>query len=558
MHTKMSIYYRPDDYHPATSNVYGRVSANGGILNGIIQYGQRPSIALYVEEKSHFDHFQHQLLSRLPSASKLLQPIYYGDILSLNKFGLYFCTDPMLTKSAWARSMINPSAYSLCGLTHSFSSISIAEEIGKLIIAPIKAWDAIICTSHAVKKVVQNIFQQWHDYLKQYHQLNQPSSLQLPVIPLGVHVNEISCLQKKPLLRKKFREKWRIKNNDFVVLFYGRLSYYEKSHPVPMYLALENLASRIKNGDAIYFLQAGWFESEEIFKEYKKSLKIFSPSVKSIFLLNLNNADKFEMWSGADVFISLADNIQEAFGLTPLEAMANELPVIVSDWDGYKATVRHGIDGFRIPSILPPAGCGKDLALGYLSGAINYLTYCGLNAQMTAIDIKSCTEALWQLYSSVELRRQMGTSGRQHVIDHFDWKQIIKQYDTLWDELTERRLHAQQENTQLISMPPLLADPFFTFSDLATDTLKSSHLLSLNLFSYKRLEQIQKNNLCHFGWQQRIALPLQFSILDLINQHGPQTVEQIVNYVLKTDSMISSGVIVRSLAYLIKYNILDL
>jgi glycogen synthase len=56
----------------------------------------------------------------------------------------------------------------------------------------------------------------------------------------------------------------------------------------------------------------------------------------------------------------MSDNIQETFGLTPLEAMAAGLPVIVGDWDGYKDTVRDGVDGFRIPSLMPPAPLGTD------------------------------------------------------------------------------------------------------------------------------------------------------------------------------------------------------
>jgi glycosyltransferase involved in cell wall biosynthesis len=33
--------------------------------------------------------------------------------------------------------------------------------------------------------------------------------------------------------------------------------------------------------------------------------------------------------------------------------MAAGIPVVVSDWDGYKDTVRDGVDGFRIPTFKP-------------------------------------------------------------------------------------------------------------------------------------------------------------------------------------------------------------
>ena len=37
--------------------------------------------------------------------------------------------------------------------------------------------------------------------------------------------------------------------------------------------------------------------------------------------------------------------MQETFGLTPLEAMAAGLPCVVSDWNGYRDTVRLFLEG---------------------------------------------------------------------------------------------------------------------------------------------------------------------------------------------------------------------
>ncbi|MBV9576411.1 MAG: glycosyltransferase family 4 protein, partial [Gammaproteobacteria bacterium] len=369
---QMSLYYRPSDYDASMSRIYGRVSANANLLSGLIQYGRRPSLSFYVEENAHFEDIKQRFKWSLQAAKKIIQPIFHGDVFSLKQASLYVSTDPMLAQSAWVRSVLAPTAYSLCGLTHSISSYLLLEEIAKLILAPIMPWDTIICTSHAVKNALEILLQQWVEYLKKYRQLDYQFPLQLPVIPLGIHVNEVSCLEKKEYLRKKFRATWNIKANDFVVLFYGRLSYYEKSHPAAMYLVLEELAKRIKNTDKIYYIQAGWFPEKKDFAQYKKLMRELSPSIKPIFLLDPDHAAKLAMWSGADVFVSLVDNIQETFGLTPLEAMANELPVVVTDWDGYKETVRDGVDGFRIPSLLPPQGCGVDLGLAYVSQAINY------------------------------------------------------------------------------------------------------------------------------------------------------------------------------------------
>ena len=76
--------------------------------------------------------------------------------------------------------------------------------------------------------------------------------------------------------------------------------------------------------------------------------------------IKINSA---QVGSVRDIFCSLSDNIQETFGITPIEAMSAGLPVVVSDWDGYRDTVRDGIDGFRVPTQMPPPGYGDELAL---------------------------------------------------------------------------------------------------------------------------------------------------------------------------------------------------
>jgi hypothetical protein len=54
------------------------------------------------------------------------------------------------------------------------------------------------------------------------------------------------------------------------------------------------------------------------------------------------------------MFLFPIDNVQETFGLAPIEAMAAGLPVIVSDWDGMKDTVTPDV-GIRIPTEVPHA-----------------------------------------------------------------------------------------------------------------------------------------------------------------------------------------------------------
>src|SRR5262249_39663991 len=136
--------------------------------------------------------------------------------------------------------------------------------------------------------------------------------------------------------------------------------------------------------------------------------------------------------------LSLSDNIQETFGLAPVEAMAAGLPVVVSDWNGYRDTVRDGIDGFRIPTILPPPPSGLAVAARYNERG-NFRQYYGTVAMNTAVDLEACAKALARLMRDPGLRHRMGESGRRHARDTYDWRTIMKTYHRFWRGLAEAR-----------------------------------------------------------------------------------------------------------------------
>ena len=147
--------------------------------------------------------------------------------------------------------------------------------------------------------------------------------------------------------------------------------------------------------------------------------------------------ENLRAWFAADIFVSFADNVQESFGLTPIEAMAAGLPVVVSDWNGYRDSVRDGVDGFRIPTIMPPPGMGEGLAFIYAAGYAPYDTMVGGAAQITAVHLSAAANALVKLIEDPELRRRMGAAGRKRARETYDWPVIVRAYQRLWNELAD-------------------------------------------------------------------------------------------------------------------------
>ena len=126
---------------------------------------------------------------------------------------------------------------------------------------------------------------------------------------------------------------------------------------MPTFLGLEGAAKR--SCWKVHLILFGQFPNSAIADAFRREAQMFAPSVSLIVLDGAMAANRDIAWSAADVFTSFSDNIQETFGLTPVEAMASGLPVVVSDWNGYKVRVRDGIDGYRVSTWAAPPGFGR-------------------------------------------------------------------------------------------------------------------------------------------------------------------------------------------------------
>lgn len=339
------------------------------------------------------------------------------------------------------------------------------DSITQLVTAPVQPWDALICTSSAVKQNVQFLLEREAEYLAERLGMSRSVLPQLPVIPLGIHTQDFVFGAAE---RAAARQALAIADDALVVMFMGRLSFHAKAHPLPMYLALEEAARRTDR--SVVLMECGWYGNESITQAFSEASAKLCPSVRAITLDGRKSEESAKAWGAADVFCSLSDNIQETFGISPIEAMAVGLPVVVSDWDGYKDTVRHGVDGFRVPTIMPRAGLGGDLALRHALEIDTYDMYIGHACSLTAVDVDATTAAFTALFESKELRRKMGAAGQARASEVYDWARIIPQYEDLWADLNEVRKRASSKKA-IASTWPARSDPFAAFVSYPTQLL---------------------------------------------------------------------------------------
>ncbi len=320
--------------------------------------------------------------------------------------------------------------------THSISyAYMLSRTFAPYCFCPLYRFDAILASSEAVRQTLRCYFQQISSFYAR--RLNGPEYSypgRIPVIPLGI---DCDALVRGRMTRARARAALGFSDDCCVLLWFGRISAGMKADLLPLLQALLLLRRSAPShqcvlaiagagddgpGTSLYAGRHRLLESYITAATHDNSIRFFHcPSDKV----------KSELYSAADIFISLSDNIQESFGLTVLEAQAMGLPVIVSDWDGYKDTVRHGVTGFRVPTYW----C-RDSGIDRLARHRKIECYHFRQAQSLAVDIPRFLSYLTTLMNDRTLRARLAGQARAHA-RQYHWRHIIRRYERFWIELYE-------------------------------------------------------------------------------------------------------------------------
>lgn len=527
----VAIYYHPDGFDTGRKALMGRHAAGEQFLKALTRYGSNETLFAYAQKQEHFNDFIERI-SKSTSTSQRCQWISWKNWPLLGKAGCLFYPGPVLGNLAWQRRHIDTRLFSLCGITHTTATNAVMDGLGDLLVAPLQPWDAVICTSNSVKDMVSRVLNEQAAYVKDRFQLATTPKVpvQLPVIPLGVDCDQYA----KPAgfveqARSQWRQALNIAADDFVVLFFGRLSFHAKAHPMPLFRGLEETAKR--SGKSIHLIMAGWFANDAIKDDFFKAAKAYCPSMKLTFVDGRKDEVRQTIWYAADVFSSFSDNVQETFGLAPLEAMAAGLPVVISDWDGYRETAQHGVSGFLVPTWLPPAKSAADSALQNAMGQITYDQYVGHQSQFCSVDIAACVDAFTTLLENPSLRKQMGKAGQQRAREVFDWRVIISQYQELWKELARLRGTALAYDARTAGTCPMPTrqDPTVLFQSYPTNTVALNTMVSAtNLSDMDSFEQLRLVSMNTFVAHKIVVTNEVNMIFALLRKDGPQPLSSLL------------------------------
>lgn len=474
---RLALNYRPAA-KGAGQNVFGASVANQEMFQALILHGGLDRIDFLAPDPMSVEAIVANLLDGITPPTTIGSADVMNQGVAKNA-GAVFKGGPRLDELAWLRRGASMERdYSLIGLIHTIAPLPMRHDIAGTTIAPIHPWDALVCTSPSVKSALERMIDEWVEYLQdRLGAVNPPRPL-LPLLPLGVNGDRFAADADRPAVRQSMRASLGCGPEDILVIWVGRLSFFEKAFPQPMIRAVAEAAAA--TGRRLHFAMVGWFPDPDKGPQmYRDAAADYGPDI-GFHLLDGNDRDLVgRMWAASDIFISLVDNIQETFGITPLEAMASGLPVVVSDWDGYRYTVQDGKQGMLIPTLIGAGnGAPPELVAGHALGAKTYQQYVGVLAQHTAVDVGAAAAALTALVQSPELRCRMGEAGRQRIRDMFDWRVVAPRYVELAEELGRIR-RSSVAPVARTSRHPTKGDPFRDFAGFATAVLSAGTVLAI-------------------------------------------------------------------------------
>jgi glycosyltransferase involved in cell wall biosynthesis len=401
---------------------WGRVVASHSFLRALAESDSCQRLTIFVPTKQDIEILQKTLLTEFSNSISVIAFSQISAYLKSNPIDVLHTLETNMYVSAHIRNFMSDNAFVLTGVTLSLGNAHFLDWALQNNANGITAADCLICVTPAAKSVIESC----HSRLTE----SQPgfSVPQTHVIPLGVSVD--SFRQQTGVTRSHFG----LNDDDFVILSLARFNPMFKMD----FLPLLNLVALLqeKSTRAIKLVLSGASDDGSYTQYLQDAVKKNGLETSTRFVLDPTDARKIDLYRTADVFLSLIDNVQESFGLTVVEALAAGLPVVASDWNGYKALIEHEVNGYLIPTKTLAADEVWEPVLTIQLDSLAHL----FGAQTTAVDLVAARDRLLEIAENKDLALSMSRAAAESA-ERYDWSKVIAQYFELWTRLRKQQLN---------------------------------------------------------------------------------------------------------------------
>jgi 1,2-diacylglycerol 3-alpha-glucosyltransferase len=241
----------------------------------------------------------------------------------------------------------------------------------------------------------------------------------IKVVPTGVDVRAFASGN-----RQRTREKLQLKDDTFVVGHVGRLAPEKNLE----YLA-EAVALFVKRTPNTRFAVVGSGPTENVIKEIFAKHEV---SDSLILLGKLTGSPLYSAYRAMDVFAFASQS--ETQGMVLAEAMAAGLPVVALDASGVREVLRHGKNGFMLPSSASPRRFA--MALGRLHKNADTRDAFTRDARKTAelFSRARCAEMALDFYGEIQKATR-----RERLMNWLNpWGVLLERVSVEWNLLAEK------------------------------------------------------------------------------------------------------------------------
>ena len=303
-------------------------------------------------------------------------------------------------------------AFPITAFIHSLSYCTSLSSYARFHLGGFGESDALLCSSTPGKEVIG---QQLEETARRQDLPCTP--IQKIVVPLGMEDIALN------IPKEKARRKLRLPKKGVIALCMGRFSDYDKMDLVPLLQAMRTMP---KDG---YLVLAGHVQAPKYFEIITLWIQALNLQERVFIFESPTESVKKGLFKASDFFISIADNPQETFGLSLVEAMSAGLALLVSDYNGYKELCTDDV-GIRIPT-----SWSKSESLSSLSPILDGAMLHRHLAQSLALDNRFFRQSLLRLFTDSELRTRLGKAARARFLKHYHTPVVMKRLEDIWDQL---------------------------------------------------------------------------------------------------------------------------